>query len=472
MNGTKNARTGIYMMLAVMLVSITRRLPGTKRLSERLSTGMTTLVLAAVVLLVAAGTVSAIPCSNAIGGPGSCNCGDTVVGDYTFNADLGACPGGSWGLEIGASDITIDGAGYKMTGSRSSAACNVDLGYGNPPTETTPAKHSGIVNKGNYDNVVIKDLEIEGFCTGIVLGFAGSIDVDNNDVLGCNIHNCGDDGRTTHGIHMVYTNNCTVRKNNISAIDGSCGGCSAGGNGIFMYGTSDGGATRGYYNEFACNNFFDNDKSGFFMKHQCMYNTISNNYAEGNGEGGIVPLCKKSKYNTIEYNVMKDNVMFGFKSQGDSNTLRYNTITGSATGVEFTSDANDNVLTNNTFCDNKDDVLDAGTKNVFDSNTCDDTAGGCDWSCSDDIPVYYDTDGDGKWSKEFTVCSNLLSVGICGNPGLFSESGVKPGGHCDDGVCITTPGDDPCECVSELATIALFGLGLVGLVGYIRTRKD
>lgn len=57
MNGTKNARTGIYMMLALMLVSITRRLPAARRLSS----GTTTLALAGIVLLVAAGSASALP---------------------------------------------------------------------------------------------------------------------------------------------------------------------------------------------------------------------------------------------------------------------------------------------------------------------------------------------------------------------------------------------------------------------------
>ena len=118
MNGTKNARTGIYMMLALMLVSITKRLPGTKNLSERLSTGMTTLVLAAVVLLVAAGH----------------------------------------GLDIGADDIVIDGDGYTIDG----------VNAGNCATTMRDGVH-GLYFAGTRDNVTIKDLKVKNFCSGIYL---------------------------------------------------------------------------------------------------------------------------------------------------------------------------------------------------------------------------------------------------------------------------------------------------------------
>jgi hypothetical protein len=82
---------GIYLMLAVMLVSITKRFPGTKRLSERFSSGMTTLALAGIVLLLVAGSASAgeqggIGCVNSTGW--AYQCGDTVTESCTFNGDL------------------------------------------------------------------------------------------------------------------------------------------------------------------------------------------------------------------------------------------------------------------------------------------------------------------------------------------------------------------------------------------------
>jgi len=106
------------MMLALMLVSITKRLPGTKNLSERLSTGMTTLVLAAVVLLVAAGH----------------------------------------GLDIGADGIVIDGDGYTIDG----------VNAGDCATTMRDGVH-GLYFAGTRDNVTIKDLKVKNLCSGIYL---------------------------------------------------------------------------------------------------------------------------------------------------------------------------------------------------------------------------------------------------------------------------------------------------------------
>ena len=56
MKGIGNAHQGIISVLALMLVSMKKRLP-----ERRLSSGTTTLALAGIVLLVAAGGASALP---------------------------------------------------------------------------------------------------------------------------------------------------------------------------------------------------------------------------------------------------------------------------------------------------------------------------------------------------------------------------------------------------------------------------
>jgi len=449
MNRTKNARTGIYMMLAVMLVSITRRLPGTKRLSERLSTGMTTLVLAAVVLLVAAGTVSAEFACVADDGSGDAYfCGDTVTKSCTLNGSMSCTNAAQNGLIIGASDITIDGAGHKMTGNVASATCT--------GSQTSPCvTHSGIVNDGGWDNVVVEDLEIENFCTGVVIG-TGGVTVEHMSVTDCKIHDCGKSTAPTHGIHLAGANYCNMTKNEIYNIDGTGidAGCGGGGNGIFMHGVTDDG---GDWNTITCNYLHSNKKSGFFMKYKCMHCDISHNNASDNQEGGITPMCMYSNYNTIEYNVMSNNGRCGLETQGSYNTLRYNTICNNGWyGIWIkTTDSPtpyhgiNNDVFNNTLCGNPYDdihVTNGDGSNTADSNTCDASdIGGCDWSCDTLTSVYYDYDDDGDCSKAAAdcSCSNTLGVGSCCNPGLFNSSGASQ--HCD-GVCSLAVGNDPNDC--------------------------
>jgi hypothetical protein len=131
MKELKKAQMGIIAVLALMLVSIKRRLP-----TRRFSSGITTLALAGIVLLVAAGSASA---------DGVCvwgnrdageyyECGDIVIKSCTFNESM-TCPAGH-GLIIGADGITIDGAGYAITGDRS-ACPNCGEGQDIPESSTT-----------------------------------------------------------------------------------------------------------------------------------------------------------------------------------------------------------------------------------------------------------------------------------------------------------------------------------------------
>jgi parallel beta-helix repeat protein len=384
MNGFKNAHAGIIAVLAMALVSINRRLP----VARRLSTGITTLTLAGIVLLVAAGGASAAPC-----GPGTanpvCACGDTVMASYIFpgNLDCSGAPANQPGLYIGASGITIDGAGYTMIGNRSAAACNVGIVPGGaPPNDNNPALHSGIANAGgvnnNYNNVVIKNLKIREFCTGIALGDLLNRDVDFNEVTNCRIYDCGNLTTTTHGIHMVHTNYSTITNNTIHHIDGpgDPGGCSAGGNGIFLYGDMNAkGEDNGNNNTITYNNLTNNTKSGFFTKHMCQYNNISYNNATWNDQGGITLRCVHSSYSTVSYNNATGNGIWGIYIGGYNNSVYNNTANetgngkGAGTGICLCRDASDNNdIRNNTACWNDGDgicIVAAGTGNTLYDNT-------------------------------------------------------------------------------------------------------
>ena len=390
-------------------------------------------------------------------------CGDIVTQSCTLNASMTCTDNTKPGLYIGADNIVIDGDGYAMTGSRSATACASSVFGAAPPSEAVPAKHSGIVNGANmqsYDNVIIQNLEITNFCTGIVLGDGSfAYDVDNNTVTECHIHACGDPSTTTHGIHVVWANNCNMTKNEITDIQGTGipGGCSGGGNGIFMYGSVDAG--RGWYNTITCNYLHNNEKSGFFMKHQCMHCIISYNNATENTEGGIMPNCKQSNFNAIEYNNMSGNSIWGMYCNGNANTIRYNTAHNNGNiGIELgglagAGNGGNNLLVNNSLCGNPTDIVVAVVaSNTGDSNTCGTgPAGWCDWNCADPVSTYFDFDQDGYYSQDGCPCINQAGGKCaCCNPGVFHST------HADllksVGICRLSGDihDDPNDCDNSI----------------------
>ena len=95
---------------------------------------------------------------------------------------------GESGYIIGYDGVVIDGKGFSLTGDVANATCT--CGALSPWNS-----HSGVVNM-EFDDVVINDLEIQGFCTGIAAGNGTEV-VNNMTVTGCLIYDCGDSGYTT-----------------------------------------------------------------------------------------------------------------------------------------------------------------------------------------------------------------------------------------------------------------------------------
>jgi parallel beta-helix repeat protein len=328
-------------------------------------------------------------CGVCVGATQDFECGDTVTESCTLNGDM-SCPAGSYGLVMGADDIVVDGAGYTLNGTVAGTDCNPwDTG------ESYPAPHCGIVNFANKNDVVIKDLQIKNFCTGIALGrVPGAGNIDNNTITGCKIHNCGKSTTSTHGIHIVGANNCTITNNEIHNINGSgaAGGCSGGGNGVFLYGVN---SDRGNHNTIDGNELHDNIKSGFFMKMKPQHNIISNNIATRNSQGGIVLRCMMSNYNIIEGNTASENSWHGIYIGGKNNTLRSNIVTSNNEhGIDMGRDdgSYNNEVYANTACGNiVADIATCGSQcygNHGDCNTCnttsnydDDGTTGCTYNC-------------------------------------------------------------------------------------------
>jgi parallel beta-helix repeat protein len=436
-------------------------------------------------------------------------CGDTVQFSCTFNGSILNCPSGSWGLKVGAPNIVIDGAGYKITGNEDATVCYA-------VSEGDPSTHSGVINNGGHDNVVIKNLEVENFCEGIAFKYLGTNKVTNNTVCDCSIHDNGngtildpgdpDEETSTHGIHLVKAEYCTITRNDLFNNNGTGDTCSAGGNGFFAYGLGAG------HHTITCNHVHNNRGAGIFLKKGGEHNTISYNNASANGGAGISPKCKKVNNCTIEYNTVIGNDGHGFDSQAAYNTYRYNTVkdnghdgihinAGHETGGGGWDYGVYNVITNNTICGHSGGSVDIwienvvhGWTNTVDKNTCGSsnnaTAFACDdWKCGSLQTIYYDYDKDVDCCSDTPTdwtCNNTLGVGACNNPGKFNTSAWYD--HClydytHGGCGCNTTGNDFNDCdaskkgnlpvapVPELATILLFGAGLITLVGYVELRK-
>ena len=328
-------------------------------------------------------------------------CGDVVTESCTFNEDL-SCPPGH-GLIIGADGITIDGAGHKITGSETADACEW-------VTAETPEKgYCGILNKG-YDNVVIKNLEIENFCTGIAFQGSGQNPVVNCTITNCEIHDNGNascsEGSSIHGIHLCYVSECTISNNSIHHNTGTGEGCAAGGNGIFLYA----GSMSYRNNVITGNELYDNRKAGFFTKMKLHHARITNNHVYRNGQG-IVLRCKMSNYNLIEGNNASYNYGDGIFIGGQNNTIRNNVVRNNIAGFRISPrdrlgdgdgidmgrsyESHNNTIISNEVCGNEGidiNVAEGCIGNHGRDNTCDRTknyndegATGCTYACPEEI---------------------------------------------------------------------------------------
>ncbi|VUT27938.1 MAG: hypothetical protein SYNGOMJ08_00495 [Candidatus Syntrophoarchaeum sp. GoM_oil] len=347
-----------------------------------------------VMAALATGIASAKDCGIGIA---DCECGDTVVADWTFTGNMN-CPVGDHGLTINADDITIDGAGFKITGSEIADVCDL-IGEYNPGTG-----YCGIFNM-EHNNVLIKNLEVENFCTGIGLQGTGKNPVVNNTIETCKIHNNGNAScstdTSTHGIHLSYVSGCTIKNNKIYNNTGTGAGCGDGGNGIYLYAGKQGN------NTITENELYDNRKGGFFTKKGLHHSEITANHAYGNGQGGIILMCRMSNFNLIEGNNASGNFGDGIFIGSNNNTIRDNTVKNNIAGFKIKSKdtvgdgdginmgrndgSENNMLISNEVCGNAGvdiEVNADSTGNHGSENTCDTTenyndegATACNYNC-------------------------------------------------------------------------------------------
>ena len=333
----------------------------------------------------AVGGASAANCGAGTGNP--CQCGDTIVGDWTFTGDL-VCAAGH-GLIVGAPGITING--YNST---------QDI-YFKIDGTTPNVNRDGIRNNG-HAGVVIKNLEITNFGTGIVLS-GGTTTVDN-----CTIHDNGVAGSETYGINLGSGN--TIINNRIYNTRGlSFGEWQYGGTAICGIGATS--------NTISSNTIYDNDGSGVVVAMMTggPFNTIEDNVILDNDRAGIVVGSACSANNIIENNTAIGNAMGIAIIYGVTNTINNNTANESRVvagtgfdnyvgcGIALWNGASGNTLFNNTVCHNEvNGIRDESGGNLFYNNTV----------CFNPIDIW-----DGGSTGDNNTCSTTYNYDDTGTTG-------------------------------------------------------
>jgi len=289
-----------------------------------------------------------------------------IDSDYTFSEDIIVLSG--HGIVIAADNITIDGNGFFLDGT-APGLCEGGI-----------IDHVGIYNLG-FDNVVIKNLEIKNFSSGIFISYDSSNGniVYNNIIDNCIVHHNGNDNvewTESHGIKMIGVSDSIIKNCFIYNNKGVGNGCEDGGNGIFIKGTSSGDG--GKRNRVTNNEIYNNSKGGFFTKMKPEYTIVDNNTIYGNGQGGIILRCMLSNTHTIENNTLYENYGSGIFIGGNDNVIRNNVISSNKNGSKYTGDvgrygtgvkfgrndgSKNNSLFNNIICGN--DMIDV---EAFDTN--------------------------------------------------------------------------------------------------------
>jgi len=262
-------------------------------------------------------------------------CGDTITEDTTLEADLLACAGD--GLTIGATDITLDCAGYNITG--------------------TLGGDGVIITNEAYDNVVIKNCNISSFLAGISITNGDDAILEYNNISYCSdgiyigsgstgntIQNHTIWNDTTTGITLASTSGNKIYNNTITWHNGSLD------KGIYLAASAD--------SNDVVNNTVSIAFYGIYLD-SADSNTIGNNTIPISGSAGL--WLDTASLNIIANNTVSDSYTYGMRlADSTSNTIHNNTFSGhsdsSDYGISMAPNSDTNDIINNTFDTNYYDI--------------------------------------------------------------------------------------------------------------------
>ncbi|MFH1630805.1 MAG: NosD domain-containing protein, partial [Candidatus Aenigmatarchaeota archaeon] len=260
------------------------------------------------------------------GSPAALACGDTITSSTNMTENLtsaGTC------FTIGANDVVLDCAGYKITGD--------GTGIG--------------VDMLNYNNTIIKNCDITGFATGVDVDGISIGTVVNNSIY----------NNTQYGIATVGTpNNANVTGNRVynNSIHGILIPGGTGHNLTYnsVYNNTQGGIVLlGQPNIVIYNNVTSNAYGLLLISSD--NNTVTGNIINNNSDFGVAVMVT-SDYNNITDNIIANNTAYGLMltnnpavsntSNNTFNNFLRNNITGNGVGIHSFQNNTNNTYINNT----------------------------------------------------------------------------------------------------------------------------
>lgn len=242
-------------------------------------------------------------CDTYCGGDyGECDCGYTLLGDYTLKESL-SCAGPA--LSVGADDVTLDCDNHRMSCRFALTAEGADV-----ESETPIA-----VSVGEYSGVTVKNCEIMGFHQGVYANGASDLEIldSNFSVMGLRLV-----PSAQTAIHLENVEDSLIRGNQV--VDNDAG--------IYL--------SDSHSNSFIDNNVSANDDYGFKLV-SSNENVVTGGEI-GNNNQALAEFAVKRTFSEGG---------FVFEEGSDSNTIDGVYIHDNQDGAVVITYSDDNIVQNN-----------------------------------------------------------------------------------------------------------------------------
>ncbi len=308
-------------------------------------------------------------------------------GFYVLNQSI-PNSGTSTCINITASNVTFDGAGYTIDGVSTVNSYGVYVYNSTAALTNVKVKnlkvtdwYYGILYQ-NVQNGSITNNSASSNSDGIVVGLSSSNTVSDNIVrsgtgYGINIAFSNNNTLTNNslslnggaGIRLANSNNNTLTNNNASSNSGALGA------GIFL-------EVSNNYNIISNNTANSNGGFGLLLQSSSNYNTLNSNNANSNGAYGIALWSSGST--NVTNNTANSNNNYGiFLDSSGNNTLGGNNASSNNYGIWLTFSSNYNTISNNTVRNNTNTGINlesSNNNNLTSNNISYNNQGGSPWN--------------------------------------------------------------------------------------------
>jgi len=332
--------------------------------------------------------------------------------------------GGGTVITLNADGIKIEGFTVRNSGSLLYAGIKVFSNANKIAYNSITNNYNGIHLYYSSNNTIAKNNVSSNNEVGILLWYSSSNTIANNNISS---NNC-------YGIYLSSSSNNTIASNTVSSNNDD---------GICLYNSSS--------NTIANNNISSNNCYGIYLSPSSNNNIIANNTVSSNNWDGI---CLSSSSNIITNNTVSSNNDDGICLYNSSNTIANNTVSNNSCGI-FLDYSSNNTIANNTISNNYYGIfLDYSSNNkIYLNNFIDNTGQVCSsrstniWNSTEKITYTYNgkqyTNYLGNYWSDY-VGSDADGDGIGDTPyGIDGDKDYYPLMEPGENYFLTTPTPTP-----------------------------